>query len=130
MDQGAQNTDEKTTIVNSTETDSQPNLSPQPSLIDFHIAALDNVFIAISGLIGAGKSTLAAALAKRLNLPVYYEPVVNNVYLADFYRDTKKYSFPMQVCSRYIFPSLIIYLIFLLTVFISTSLSFIACISL
>ena len=29
----------------------------------------------ISGLIGAGKTTLATALAKELDLPVYYEPV-------------------------------------------------------
>ena len=31
-------------------------------------------FIGISGLIGAGKTTLAKALGKVLNLPVYYEP--------------------------------------------------------
>ena len=48
-------------------------------------------------LIGAGKTTLATALAKELGLPVYYEPVVDNVYLADFYQDMKKYSFPMQI---------------------------------
>ena len=48
-------------------------------------------------LIGAGKTTLATALAKELGLPVYYEPVVDNVYLADFYQDMQKYSFPMQI---------------------------------
>lgn len=65
---------------------------------DFNNAsACDGLFIAISGLIGAGKTTLATALAKELNLPVHYEPVVDNVYLADFYQDMKKYSFPMQV---------------------------------
>jgi len=58
---------------------------------------MDNVFIGISGLIGAGKTTLATALAKKLSLPVYYEPVTNNEYLADFYKDIKKYSFNMQV---------------------------------
>ncbi len=41
---------------------------------------------AVSGLIGAGKSTLATALAKKLNLPVYYEPVSDNEYLEDFYK--------------------------------------------
>lgn len=31
---------------------------------------------------------------------VYYEPVADNEYLADFYRDTQRYAFPMQVlCS-------------------------------
>mmetsp|Transcript_19963 Transcript_19963/g.28687 ORF Transcript_19963/g.28687 Transcript_19963/m.28687 type:complete len:255 (+) Transcript_19963:72-836(+) len=64
---------------------------------DFNSANCEGLFIGISGLIGAGKSTLAAALAKELGLPVYYEPVVDNVYLADFYQDMKKYSFPLQI---------------------------------
>lgn len=46
---------------------------------------------------GAGKTTLATALAKQLNLPVYYEPVIDNVYLADFYQNPAKYSFALQV---------------------------------
>jgi len=46
---------------------------------DFSAARFDDLFIGISGLIGAGKSTLASALAKELNLPVYYEPVTDNV---------------------------------------------------
>jgi len=58
---------------------------------------MENVFIGISGLIGAGKSTLAAALGKRMNLPVYYEPVADNEYLEDFYKDIKTYAFAMQV---------------------------------
>ena len=64
---------------------------------DFNEAAFDGLFIGISGLIGAGKTTLATALAKELGLPVYYEPVIDNVYLADFYNDMKKYAFPLQV---------------------------------
>jgi deoxyadenosine kinase len=58
---------------------------------------LENMFISISGLIGAGKTTLATALAKELNLPVYYEPVIDNEYLSDFYGDPKKYSFALQI---------------------------------
>jgi deoxyadenosine kinase len=64
---------------------------------DFTEAHFDNVFIGISGLIGAGKSTLAKALGETLNLPVYYEPVVDNVYLEDFYKDMKTYAFPLQI---------------------------------
>jgi len=64
---------------------------------DFTEARFDNVFIGISGLIGAGKSTLATALGDTLKLPVYYEPVIDNVYLADFYQDMKKYAFPLQI---------------------------------
>ena len=54
-------------------------------------------FIGISGLIGAGKTTLARALGKVLNLPVYYEPIIENEYLDDFYRDMKRYSFSFQI---------------------------------
>lgn len=64
---------------------------------DFSEAHFDNVFIGISGLIGAGKSTLAKALGETLKLPVYYEPVIDNVYLEDFYKDMKKYAFPLQI---------------------------------
>ena len=60
------------------------------------LMAEDN-FIGISGLIGAGKTTLATELGKVLNLPVYYEPVVENEYLEDFYRDMKRYSFSFQI---------------------------------
>lgn len=54
-------------------------------------------FIGISGLIGAGKTTLARELGKIMNLPVYYEPVIENEYLADFYKDPNRYSFPLQI---------------------------------
>ena len=64
---------------------------------DFTEASMRGVFIGISGLIGAGKTTLAEALAKELNLPVFYEPVANNEYLKDFYTDMKRYAFPMQI---------------------------------
>lgn len=54
-------------------------------------------FLAISGLIGAGKTTLATALGGALDLPIFYEPVIDNVYLSDFYQDMKKYAFPLQI---------------------------------
>jgi len=58
---------------------------------------MQNLFIGIAGMIGAGKSTLATSLSKHLGIKAYYEPVENNEYLADFYRDTPKYAFQMQV---------------------------------
>ncbi len=58
---------------------------------------LDTMFIGIAGMIGAGKSTLATALGRHMGLTVYYEPVEDNEYLADFYRDTAKYSFATQI---------------------------------
>lgn len=57
----------------------------------------EKIFIGISGLIGAGKTTLATSLGEALDLPVHHEPVHDHAYLADFYADMKKYSFAMQV---------------------------------
>ena len=56
-----------------------------------------NIFIGIAGMIGAGKSTPAAALGQHLGIDTYYEPVADNEYLADFYKDTARHSFAMQV---------------------------------
>ena len=61
------------------------------------MAHLQEMFIGIAGMIGAGKSTLATKLGEKLNLPVYFEPVTDNEYLADFYRDTAKYAFATQI---------------------------------
>jgi len=58
---------------------------------------LDRLFIGVAGIIGAGKTTLATALGQHLGLDVHYEPVADNEYLDDFYRDTKRYSFAMQI---------------------------------
>jgi len=60
-------------------------------------------FVSIAGLIGAGKTTFAEKLAARLDVPVFYEPVSDNPYLADFYKDMAKYAYPMQtylLCAR------------------------------
>lgn len=61
------------------------------------MSGLQDLFIGIAGLIGAGKTTLATSLGEHLDLPVYYEPVADNAYLADFYRDTARYSFATQI---------------------------------
>lgn len=57
----------------------------------------ENLFIGIAGMIGAGKSTLATALGEHLGIDVYYEPVEDNEYLEDFYRDIRSCSFAMQI---------------------------------
>ncbi|MFP6685157.1 MAG: deoxynucleoside kinase, partial [Polyangiaceae bacterium] len=59
--------------------------------------SFDRVFIGIAGMIGAGKSTLATALGEHMGIDVYYEPVEDNEYLEDFYRDTARYAFQTQI---------------------------------
>jgi deoxyadenosine kinase len=61
------------------------------------MSRFENLFIGIAGLIGAGKSTLATTLAHHLNIDVHYEPLADNEYLQDFYRDTPKYAFATQI---------------------------------
>jgi deoxyadenosine/deoxycytidine kinase len=53
--------------------------------------------VAITGNIGAGKTTLAEKLAKHYGWEVYYEAVDNNPYLSDFYGDMEKWSFHLQI---------------------------------
>lgn len=53
--------------------------------------------IAITGNIGAGKTTLAEKLADYYGWEVYYEAVDGNPYLAPFYSDMQKWSFHLQV---------------------------------
>lgn len=59
--------------------------------------SLEKLHIGIAGLIGVGKTTLATALGTVLGLPVYYEPVIDNEYLADFYADQARYAFALQI---------------------------------
>jgi len=43
--------------------------------------------IAISGNIGAGKTTLTELLSEHYNWDVHFEDTLNNPYLSDFYED-------------------------------------------
>lgn len=53
--------------------------------------------IAVSGTIGAGKSTLCGQLAEALAYEIYAEPVLDNPYLEDFYADPHRWAFDAQV---------------------------------
>ena len=53
--------------------------------------------IAIAGNIGSGKSTLTAMLARHYGWEARYEPVSENPYLEDYYRDLHRWSFNLEV---------------------------------
>jgi deoxyadenosine/deoxycytidine kinase len=58
---------------------------------------LDRFHLAIAGNIGVGKTTLTTKLAEQLGWTPYYERVINNPYLDDFYSDMSRWSFNLQV---------------------------------
>jgi len=54
-------------------------------------------YVAVAGNIGVGKSTLTKLLSEQLGWQPFYEPVVENPYLADFYEDMRAWSFHSQI---------------------------------
>lgn len=54
-------------------------------------------FLAVAGNIGVGKSTLVEKLCEKLGWEPYFEPVAENPYLVDFYKDMKAWAFQSQV---------------------------------
>lgn len=54
-------------------------------------------FIAIAGNIGVGKSTLVNMLCERLGWEPFFEGVIDNPYLADFYADMRAWAFHSQL---------------------------------
>jgi deoxyadenosine/deoxycytidine kinase len=54
-------------------------------------------FIAVSGNIGVGKTTLVSYLGNRYGLTPIYEPFGDNPYLDDFYADMKRWAFHSQM---------------------------------
>jgi len=54
-------------------------------------------YIAIEGPIGAGKTTLAKKLAETFHYPLLLEPVSENPFLTDFYREARSNALPTQL---------------------------------
>ncbi len=54
-------------------------------------------YLVVAGNIGVGKSTLVRFLHERLGWEPFYEAVVDNPYLADFYGDMPRWAFQSQM---------------------------------
>ena len=54
-------------------------------------------FVVVAGNIGVGKSTLVDKLCTVMGCTPFYEPVTENPYLADFYRDMRTWAFHSQI---------------------------------
>ena len=54
-------------------------------------------FVVVAGNIGSGKTTLTRYLSTHLGFSPNYESVEDNPYLADFYHDMHRWSFPLQI---------------------------------
>lgn len=55
------------------------------------------MFVVVAGNIGSGKTTLTNKLSERLSWRPHFESVQDNPYLADFYDNMPRWSFPLQV---------------------------------
>lgn len=61
-------------------------------------------YIAIEGVIGVGKTTLAKFLSQEYNTKLVLEDIDGNPFLPQFYEDPERYAFPTQIfflLSRY-----------------------------
>lgn len=58
---------------------------------------LESSYIAVEGVIGVGKTSFAQMLAERLGARLINEEVFENPFLADFYKDRKRYALSCQL---------------------------------
>jgi len=54
-------------------------------------------YVAVAGNIGVGKSMITTMVGETFGWPMYFEPVINNPYLDDYYQDMTRWSFHLQV---------------------------------
>ena len=56
-----------------------------------------DVFVGVAGNIGVGKTTFTKNIAKHFGWEAFFESVVDNPYLSDFYDNMKRWSFNLQI---------------------------------
>jgi deoxyguanosine kinase len=71
-------------------------MTARPS-IDKLIETSELRHIAIEGVIGAGKTTLARMLSEKLSAKIVYEKFEENPFLPKFYEDADRYAFQTQI---------------------------------
>ncbi len=54
-------------------------------------------FIAIEGVIGAGKTSLSTMIAEEYNAELILEGFADNPFLPKFYKDADRYAFPLEL---------------------------------
>jgi deoxyadenosine/deoxycytidine kinase len=54
-------------------------------------------YVSIAGNIGVGKSMVTTMIGEVFKWRMYFEPVINNPYLEDYYKDMPRWSFHLQV---------------------------------
>ena len=74
-------------------------LSPVPALLLHPMYSLlqQHSFISVEGIIGCGKTSLAKALASALGYKSLEERFADNPFLPKFYRNPKRYAFPLEL---------------------------------
>jgi len=70
---------------------------PTQAAIQSLIEQTDLRYVAIEGVIGAGKTTLSSMLGETLGARVVLEQFEENPFLKDFYRDPERFAFQTQI---------------------------------
>ncbi len=73
------------------------DLSPAVNFDGIAASTMKYQYITVEGNIGAGKTTLAHLLAKKLNSRLILEEFADNPFLPKFYDNPQQYAFPLEL---------------------------------